>query len=86
MAYLKEDGSLDVDRYRKLSNEDYKREIVKLTEVQLDEYYSTKLRVLESVQTIIPMENDYSYEDAIVRDEIIDANEFLDNIIKKYGG
>lgn len=25
MAYLKEDGSLDVDRYRKLSNEDYKK-------------------------------------------------------------
>lgn len=86
MAYLKEDGSLDVDRYRKLSNEDYKREIVKLTEVQLDEYYSTKLRVLESVPTIIPREIDYSSEEAIVRDIIIDADEFLDNIIKQYEG
>ena len=40
MALLKEDGSLDVDRIRKLPFEDKKRELSRFTREQMNEYVS----------------------------------------------
>lgn len=38
MAYLKEDGSLDIQRYKKMSVDEFIKEFDKLTTTQMDEY------------------------------------------------
>lgn len=65
--FLKEDGSLDVERIRKLPIEEKDREIGKFTREQMKEYIS-KLSINETMQnTIKVVKVDYTMEDLLAR-------------------
>ncbi len=66
MKYLKEDGSLDVERIKKLTLEEKKHIMSKLTRDQLKEYISY-LPINESREPITPIKVDYSIEDLLAR-------------------
>ena len=66
MKYLKEDGSLDVERINKLPLEEKKHIMSKLTRDQLKEYISY-LPINESREPITPIKVDYSIEDLLAR-------------------
>ena len=66
-SFLKEDGSLDVERIRKLPIEEKDREIGKFTREQMKEYIS-KLPINETMQnTIKVVKVDYTMEDLLAR-------------------
>lgn len=86
MAYLKEDGSLDVEHYSQLPNDEYKIETVKLTEEQLDEYYSVLSESKSKPKpTIVPTKVNFRLEDALVNGTLVDAEKFLNEMLEKYG-
>ena len=64
MAYLKEDGSLDVKRIDKLPIEDKIREMSRFTREQIEEYFS-KEPINESHKPITPIKVNYSMEDLL---------------------
>ena len=84
MAYLKEDGSLDIEYYNSLPLKEWMDEFATLTDEQVDEYIS-KLPVNESKGPVRVIVSDYTLEDEVERGSIYDAEEVIDNIGKKYG-
>ena len=66
MKYLKEDGSLDVERINKLPLDERLHEIGKFTREQVDEYFS-KATLNESHKPITPIKVDYKMEDLLAR-------------------
>ena len=66
MKYLKEDGSLDVERIKNLPLEEKKHIMSKLTRDQLKEYISY-LPINKSREPITPIKVDYSIEDLLAR-------------------
>lgn len=84
MAFLKEDGSLDVERINRLPNEEFEMVLLSLTEEQLDEYY-TNQPICESIPTIVPTKVNHTLEEALESGTIVDAKKFLNDILEKYG-
>lgn len=66
MTYLKEDGSLDVEKISKLPIEEKDRVIGKFTKEQMKEYIS-KLPINESQAPVKVMKIDYKMEDLLAR-------------------
>ena len=66
MALLKEDVSLDVERIRKLPNEEKRRIMSKFTREQMDEYFS-KIPINEANEPITPVKVNYSMADLLAR-------------------
>ena len=66
MKYLKEDGSLDVERINKLPLDERLHEIGKFTREQVEEYFS-KVPIKESSMSITPVKVDYKMEDLLAR-------------------
>lgn len=66
MAYLKEDGSLDVERINNLPLDERLHEIGKFTREQVEEYFS-KAPIKESHMPITPIKVDYKMEDLLAR-------------------
>ena len=64
MKYLKEDGSLDVERINKLPREEYLREIGRFTREQMKEYIS-KTPINESNNSVTITKVDYKMEDLL---------------------
>ena len=81
MALLKEDGSLDVDRIRKLPFEDKKRELSRFTREQMNEYVS-KIPINESHEPVKVVEVDYKMEDLLARG--YKTAEQISNIIRRH--
>ncbi len=79
MAYLKEDGSLDIERINSLPYEEYMDAMGDLTQEQVQEYLS-KLPIDESNEPMRAVVVDYPMEE-----DGVDAKEFLNNQRKKYG-
>lgn len=83
MVFLKEDGSLDIERIEQLPVEEHMKMLGKFTDEQCDYYLST-----------LPDDNsndcprniivDYTMEDEIARGTAVDASEFLNKLRKKY--
>ena len=84
MAYLKEDGSLDIEYYNSLPLEEWMDEFASLTDEQVDEYIS-KLPANESKVPVRVIVSDYTLEEELERGSIFDAEEVINNIGKKYG-
>ena len=84
MAILKEDGSLDVERINSLPVEEFMDVMGDLTEEQVEEYFST-IPINESIGTTTPLEVDYTLEEDIKRNGIINVDDFINNMRKKYG-
>ena len=81
MALLKEGGSLDYERIRKLPLEERKHIIAKFTKEQIEEYFS-KAPINEAHKPIIPVKVDYSMEDLLARG--YKTPEQISEIIEKY--
>ena len=81
MALLKEDGSLDVDRIRKLPFEEKKRELSRFTREQMNEYVS-KIPINESHEPVKVVEVDYKMEDLLARG--YNTAEQISNIIRQH--
>lgn len=81
MVFLKEDGSLDVERINKLPLEEYMDMMGNLTHKQEEEYLS-KLPINESNEPMKAVEVDYSLEDDIARGGVI-AEDLINNLRKK---
>ena len=77
MAYLKEDGSLDIEYYNSLPLKEWMDEFATLTDEQVDEYIS-KLPVNESKGPVRVIVSDYTLEE-----DGVDAEEFLKNLRKR---
>ena len=83
MVYLKEDGSLDVDRINALPFEEYMDMMGDLTDEQIEEYIS-KLPLEESNEPYNGMWVEYTMEEEIERGTGVLAEDFLNNLRKKY--
>jgi len=79
MAYLKEDGSLDIERINSLPYEEYMDAMGDLTQEQVQEYLS-KLPINESNEPMRVTKVDW-----LTDEEKVTAKEFLKNQRKKYG-
>ena len=84
MALLKEDGSLDIERINNLPFEEHTREISKLTQEQYREYIS-KIPINESCGSMGVVDVEYTLEEDIERNGLVNADEMFNNIRKKYG-
>ena len=79
MAYLKEDGSPDIERINSLPLREYMDAMGGLTQEQVQEYLS-KLPINESNEPIRVTKVDW-----LTDEEKVTAKEFLKNQRKKYG-
>ena len=79
MVFLKEDGSLDIERINQLPTEEYIKMIDELTDEQYHFYVS---KCHPHTKAIVV---DYSMEDEIKRGTAVDADEFLKKLRDKYG-
>ena len=75
MAYLKEDGSLDIERINSLPYEEYMDAMGDLTQEQVQEYLS-KLPINESNEPVRAVLVDYPMG--------VDADELINNLGKRY--
>lgn len=80
MALLKEDGSLDIERINKLPFEKYIIEMGTLTQKQYKEYVS-KLPINESHEPTKAIDVDCTMEEDVKRNGLVDAEEFLNNML-----
>lgn len=76
MAFLKEDGRLDIERINKLPIKEHMKAIGSLTREQFEQYIST-----------IPINESKDSPRAIRVDVVdgVDASEFMNKMRKKYG-
>ena len=81
MVFLKEDGSLDIERINKLSLEEYMDMMGDLTQEQVREYL-TKLPINESKEPMKTVIVDYTLEEEIERGGVI-AEDLINNLRKK---
>jgi len=79
MAFLKEDGSLDIERINSLPYEEYMDAMGDLTQEQVQEYLS-KLPINESDEPMVATKVDWSTEEELERGAI--THEELMNILK----
>ena len=80
MEYLKEDGSLDVERIDNLPLEEYEKVIGALTQEQYRDYVS-KQPINESIGPIRVVEVDYTLEDELARGGVI-AEDYINHMKK----
>ena len=79
MALLKEDGSLDIERINKLPLEEWMKEIGNLTDKQFNEYNS-KSPINESKGPVPPIIVDYTLEEDIERNKIVNADDLINKL------
>ena len=84
MVFLKEDGSLDIERINQLPIEEYMKMIGELTDEQYHFYVST-LPINEDHQPAKAIVVDYSMEDEIKRGTAVDADELLKRLRNEIG-
>lgn len=84
MALLKEDGGLDIERINNLPGEEYKKEMRSLTRKQFEEYRK-KLSQQEYKNGTLIVKVNYTLEDDIKRNGLVELGGFLNKIRKKYG-
>ena len=83
MEFLKEDGSLDIERIGNLPLEEFMNVVGDLTEEQYEDFLS-KLPVNESNEPMQAVVVDYTLEEDLARGTVI-ADDVINNIGKRYG-
>ena len=78
MVYLKEDGSLDIERINNLPIEEYMEVIGNLTKEQY-QYYLSKLPINEGNEHTKAVVVDYTLEEELERGSGVDIEEYLNN-------
>lgn len=84
MVFLKEDGSLDIERMDALPIEEYMKMVRELTDEQYH-YYVSSFPVNEDHQPVKAIVVDYSMEDEIKRGTGVDIDEYLAKKRKEIG-
>ena len=84
MVFLKEDGSLDIERMNALPIEEHMKMVGELSDEQYHFYVST-LPINEDHQPAKAIVVDYSMEDEIKRGTAVDADELLKRLRKEIG-
>lgn len=84
MVFLKDDGSLDIERIDQLPIEEHMKMIGELTDEQYHLYTST-LPVNEGYQHTKAVVVDYTMEDEIKRGTGVDLEELLTKLRKELG-
>lgn len=79
MVFLKEDGSLDIERINQLPTEEYIKTIDELTDEQYHFYVSNSHPHTKAIVV------DYSMEDEIKRGTAVDFDELLKRLRKEIG-
>ena len=79
MEYLKEDGSLDVERINKLPLEEFMENMGGLTQEQVKEYLS-KSPINESNEAVHAVVVDYTLEEELKRGIVFDAEDVINKI------
>ena len=79
--YLKEDGSLDVERINKLPIDEYTDVMGDLTQEQYKYYLSKTPITQEPVRAVVV---DYTLEEEIERGTGVDIEEYLNKMREKY--
>jgi hypothetical protein len=86
MVFLKEDGSLDVERIDNLPLLDYYDALGDLSDLQVEEYCA-KLPMNETKEYGDVTKVEFTIKEAIERDIMVDAEEFINkmrkNMLKK---
>lgn len=82
MVFLKEDGSLDLERINKLPIEEHMKMISEFTDEQCD-YYSSTFPINEGRQHTKAIIGDYTIEDEIKKGGVI-LKDYLNEKRKKY--
>ena len=78
MVYLKEDGSLDIERINNLPIEEYMEVIGNLTKEQY-QYYLSKSPINEGNEHTKAVVVDYTLEEELERGSGVDIEEYLNN-------
>lgn len=84
MVFLKEDGSLDIERMNALPIEEHMKMVRELTEEQYH-YYVSSFPVNEKYQPAKAIIVNYSMEDEIKRGTGVDIDEYLAEKRKELG-
>ena len=84
MVFLKEDGSLDIERINALPIEEHMKMVRELSEEQYHQYVAS-FPENDGTQPVKAIVVDYSMEDEIKRGTGVDADEFLKKMRDKYG-
>lgn len=82
MVFLKEDGSLDIERINNLPIDEYINVIENLTDEQ-HQYYNSQLPINDGTQHTKAILVDYTLEDEIARGAV-DAESFLKKMRQNY--
>ena len=83
MVFLKDDGSLDIERLNALPIEEHMKMVGELSDEQLDQYKST-FPENDGTHHTIPIIVDYTLEDEIKRGGVI-LKDYLKEKMRKYG-
>lgn len=83
MAYLKEDGSLDIERINNLPFEDFLDELRRMTHHQRMEYEHI-LTINEGDTTIKIRKSNLSCNDALKKGIIVDAKDYLKKMQERH--
>ena len=81
MVFLKEDGSLDIERINNLPLLEYYDMLGALTETQVKEYYSN-IPLNEIKKPLQATKVDFTIEEAIASGTMVDAEEFINKMRK----
>lgn len=83
MVFLKEDGSLDIDRINKLPVEEHMSMLGEFTSRQIDEYLS-RCPINEDKNCPRNIVVDYTMEDELKRGSCVDMDAFLKKMKDEY--
>lgn len=83
MAYLKEDGSLDIERINRLPYEEYMDMMGTLSEAQVNDYLSA-LPIDESNEPVQAIEVDCTLDDELAKGAVI-ASDYIRNKMRELG-
>ena len=79
MVFLKEDGSLDIERINNLPLLEYYDMLGTLTEAQVEEYCST-IPLNEMKKPLQTTKVDFTIEEAIASGTMVDAEKFINKM------
>lgn len=84
MVYLKEDGSLDIEKINNLPLEDFTRVVESLTEKEYS-YFASNQMINECIEPVRTINVDYTLEEDIQRNNIVIVDDFLNKMRENYG-
>lgn len=83
MVFLKEDGSLDIERINKLPLEEFTKKIALMDKDEYKEFVSKQI-INESQEPIKTIDVNYTLEEDIKSNRMVIAKDFINKMKEKY--